>query len=58
MVQCEERSRSLGLLGLLGGLVVEDVRRVRWEVWEVVGGVVGLGLGGKWWWAFGLVGVR
>ena len=58
VVPCGERSRSLGLVGLLGVLVVEDVGRGRWEVWEVVVGVVGWGLGGKWCLAFGLVGVR
>ena len=58
VVQCRERSRSLGLVGLLGGLVVECGVRVRWEVWEAVVGIVGLGFGVRRWWAFGLVGVR
>ena len=49
VVQCGERSRSLGLVGLLGGLVVEGGVRGRGEVWEVVVGIVGLGFGVKRW---------
>ena len=56
VVQCGEQSRSLWLVGLLGGLVVEGGVRGRWEVWEVVVGIVGLGFGVTRWWAFGLVG--
>ena len=50
-----ELSRSLGLVGLLGGLVVEGVVRGRWGVWEVVVGMAGLCFGVRRWWACGLV---
>ena len=50
-----ELSRSLGLVGLLGSLVVEGVVRGRWGVWEVVVGMAGLCFGVRRWWACGLV---
>ena len=50
-------SRSRGLVGLLGGLVVEVVH-MHLEVWRVAVGMAGLGFGVRSWWALELVEVR